>query len=209
MMESACSDASIWVYVYLGDFFFFQAEDGIRDDLVTGVQTCALPIYLRAGRQCRLDGGVIGVRHGRLPRGIRDARRQDHQIPGSGLAVRAEERAAADAGARRQRVERRDLEDRRSHSGVRRHPGRGVGAEGGGGVGGARGGGAQGGRREGGGRAEAWAGGVGFFISLDPRPAAGRGVRGGGGRLAFLVRWLRRPLPPVLFGCLWARRARV
>src|SRR5207244_7029997 len=29
--------------------FFFQAEDGIRDDLVTGVQTCALPIYLRSG----------------------------------------------------------------------------------------------------------------------------------------------------------------
>src|SRR2546425_1851507 len=28
-------------------FFFFQAEDGIRDKLVTGVQTCALPIYVR------------------------------------------------------------------------------------------------------------------------------------------------------------------
>src|SRR5438552_14879563 len=28
-------------------FFFFQAEDGIRDDLVTGVQTCALPISYR------------------------------------------------------------------------------------------------------------------------------------------------------------------
>ena len=27
-------------------FFFFQAEDGIRDSPVTGVQTCALPIYL-------------------------------------------------------------------------------------------------------------------------------------------------------------------
>src|SRR5207244_5789211 len=27
--------------------FFFQAEDGIRDDLVTGVQTCALPILVR------------------------------------------------------------------------------------------------------------------------------------------------------------------
>src|SRR5207247_4201930 len=26
--------------------FFFQAEDGIRDPLVTGVQTCALPILL-------------------------------------------------------------------------------------------------------------------------------------------------------------------
>src|SRR2546425_2105878 len=27
--------------------FFFQAEDGIRDKLVTGVQTCALPISIR------------------------------------------------------------------------------------------------------------------------------------------------------------------
>ena len=26
-------------------YFFFQAEDGIRDWSVTGVQTCALPIY--------------------------------------------------------------------------------------------------------------------------------------------------------------------
>src|SRR5438552_9419187 len=34
-------------------FFFFQAEDGIRDDLVTGVQTCALPI-LAAGYATRL-----------------------------------------------------------------------------------------------------------------------------------------------------------
>src|SRR5437879_9510113 len=31
-------------------FFFFQAEDGIRDTSVTGVQTCALPIYL--GKTC-------------------------------------------------------------------------------------------------------------------------------------------------------------
>src|SRR5216683_4910634 len=29
-------------------FFFFQAEDGIRDLIVTGVQTCALPIWRRA-----------------------------------------------------------------------------------------------------------------------------------------------------------------
>src|SRR5207245_7910958 len=29
---------------------FFQAEDGIRDATVTGVQTCALPIYLEAVR---------------------------------------------------------------------------------------------------------------------------------------------------------------
>src|SRR5206468_7488290 len=29
-------------------FFFFQAEDGIRDLIVTGVQTCALPISMLA-----------------------------------------------------------------------------------------------------------------------------------------------------------------
>src|SRR2546423_4839163 len=39
-------------------FFFFQAEDGIRDKLVTGVQTCALPIWrqrvnLGPARLCR------------------------------------------------------------------------------------------------------------------------------------------------------------
>src|SRR5256885_2447339 len=36
-------------------FFFFQAEDGIRDYKVTGVQTCALPIFPRARlrRSCR------------------------------------------------------------------------------------------------------------------------------------------------------------
>src|SRR5256885_10553717 len=31
------------------NFFFFQAEDGIRDYKVTGVQTCALPISLNSG----------------------------------------------------------------------------------------------------------------------------------------------------------------
>src|SRR5258706_6976387 len=32
-------------------FFFFQAEDGIRDWSVTGVQTCALPIYSESGNR--------------------------------------------------------------------------------------------------------------------------------------------------------------
>src|SRR5256886_10245031 len=32
-------------------FFFFQAEDGIRDLTVTGVQTCALPIFVGATRR--------------------------------------------------------------------------------------------------------------------------------------------------------------
>src|SRR5438034_5641088 len=34
-------------------FFFFQAEDGIRDHCVTGVQTCALPIL------CRFEAGIL------------------------------------------------------------------------------------------------------------------------------------------------------
>src|SRR2546429_1233754 len=34
---------------YVAFFFFFQAEDGIRDVAVTGVQTCALPIFEQAG----------------------------------------------------------------------------------------------------------------------------------------------------------------
>src|SRR5260221_12434659 len=33
--------------MYTSCFFFFQAEDGIRDHCVTGVQTCALPIFAR------------------------------------------------------------------------------------------------------------------------------------------------------------------
>src|SRR3989441_5094593 len=42
-------------------FFFFQAEDGIRDKLVTGVQTCALPIW-KAGLAVEMYG--IGVAAG-------------------------------------------------------------------------------------------------------------------------------------------------
>ena len=38
-------DFCFFFFMLLFFFFFFQAEDGIRDDLVTGVQTCALPIY--------------------------------------------------------------------------------------------------------------------------------------------------------------------
>src|SRR2546426_6131142 len=36
--------------IFPSGVFFFQAEDGIRDYKVTGVQTCALPIFQRAGQ---------------------------------------------------------------------------------------------------------------------------------------------------------------
>src|SRR3989454_10490994 len=35
-------------------FFFFQAEDGIRDYKVTGVQTCALPIWVKESNRLEL-----------------------------------------------------------------------------------------------------------------------------------------------------------
>src|SRR6266496_4556591 len=37
-------------------FFFFQAEDGIRDLYVTGVQTCALPILIPIDLRLVVDG---------------------------------------------------------------------------------------------------------------------------------------------------------
>src|SRR2546422_2140245 len=45
-------------------FFFFQAEDGIRDVAVTGVQTCALPIFDRLNRgSLRGTAREIGERY--------------------------------------------------------------------------------------------------------------------------------------------------
>src|SRR5260370_9315467 len=47
-----------WSSYQLHDFvfFFFQAEDGIRDSSVTGVQTCALPICNENGLHVRKSG---------------------------------------------------------------------------------------------------------------------------------------------------------
>src|SRR2546429_3593509 len=50
--------------VELLDVFFFQAEDGIRDVAVTGVQTCALPIFaglpmvVRVAQRAGLSGAT-------------------------------------------------------------------------------------------------------------------------------------------------------
>src|SRR5690625_6756866 len=62
-------------------YFFFQAEDGIRDGHVTGVQTCALPIAF-FGEVNELEGEV---RNGKLqtPVGSVDAR----QLPEGSRAL--------------------------------------------------------------------------------------------------------------------------
>src|SRR2546421_276474 len=46
--------------------FFFQAEDGIRDLIVTGVQTCALPILNRILRSPQVEMNVRGDMHSRV-----------------------------------------------------------------------------------------------------------------------------------------------
>src|SRR2546430_15223080 len=50
-----------WIF-----FFFFQAEDGIRDLTVTGVQTCALPIARERWGRGAVGGEPVG-RVGQVP----------------------------------------------------------------------------------------------------------------------------------------------
>src|SRR2546430_4972756 len=63
MYRDACLSAPAVIMAILF-IFFFQAEDGIRDLTVTGVQTCALPICVRSapGAPTQLEG----------PRGVDD-----------------------------------------------------------------------------------------------------------------------------------------
>src|SRR3989454_7637341 len=125
-------------------FFFFQAEDGIRDYKVTGVQTCALPISdANPWRWLRSRRRTAGARE--LPErgdGSRDAdRRQGHHAARDPAAWgRGGDSRLAAAGRRRdtlldpiERVGRRGMGRRReppragtAPSARDRRPGRGV-----------------------------------------------------------------------------------
>src|SRR5690606_39733053 len=85
---------------------FFQAEDGIRDFHVTGVQTCALPILV-AAVQRGLDGQRIAHPEGE-PRPWRDVHAARAPDPG------AERRAPAATQLRRPLAEEREQRERRS-----------------------------------------------------------------------------------------------
>src|SRR5438552_6595899 len=77
--------------------FFFQAEDGIRDDLVTGVQTCALPIWEAAdgnpSKFSRPQNTIRAYNSGTFPRpaeGTKEDVMQNQRYRGSrGRAVAA------------------------------------------------------------------------------------------------------------------------
>src|SRR5690606_40348345 len=86
-------------------FFFFQAEDGIRDFHVTGVQTCALPIFTdfrggdagkrSAGGEADSGGG------GADSPGASDAAKPAADAPAAGASARSEERRVGKEGRSR------------------------------------------------------------------------------------------------------------
>src|SRR5438270_8727883 len=83
----------VWWIIYLIIFFFFQAEDGIRDLTVTGVQTCALPICRPQPRQrLRLDEAAPGGLRQRPHARQADARRRCAHRPVRTRRGRSEER---------------------------------------------------------------------------------------------------------------------
>src|SRR5206468_8276606 len=86
-----------YIFVIISFFFFFQAEDGIRDLIVTGVQTCALPILIiaaatpsnepveLAGEISRAKGrvivvGAIGLNIPRKPFYDRELRSEERRV---------------------------------------------------------------------------------------------------------------------------------
>src|ERR1035437_10480512 len=81
-------------------FFFFQAEDGIRDIGVTGVQTCALPIWGPRSQPVRWwwhPGSAPGRpvhRDGAEPRRGADPVRGPHPTPAPGRRFRPTGRGA-------------------------------------------------------------------------------------------------------------------
>src|SRR2546427_4883487 len=101
----ACSNRPTLSHVAPVDvsLFFFQAEDGIRDLTVTGVQTCALPICLGGGdvlfalRRLRIEprGGHVLAHDGdeRQPKSLIEVGHKliPRHVP-RGLRVRSEER---------------------------------------------------------------------------------------------------------------------
>src|SRR5690606_40323131 len=99
-------------------FFFFQAEDGIRDFHVTGVQTCALPILLKRAADegaAALDGaklanlGVAGETIAASAARLKAAERGVLVLTGAALTradARSEERRVGRAGRSRGAAER-------------------------------------------------------------------------------------------------------
>src|SRR3712207_3593592 len=103
-------------------FFFFQAEDGIRDIGVTGVQTCALPIFIREKHDAaqaeieklrllirQLQRGRFGRRSERLDPDQLQLGLEDLEQTAAAAEAAQEELAARNSTPRAPRVRRRNL----------------------------------------------------------------------------------------------------
>src|SRR5436309_1889106 len=103
-------------------FFFFQAEDGIRDFHVTGVQTCALPIFRRVSPKTRRlrvpDHRAVSSRRSRRGQHFRQVVRHDGihaDAPDAHLGRSEERRVGKECRARwareHERKRKREKED--------------------------------------------------------------------------------------------------
>src|SRR5687768_18102360 len=84
-------------------FFFFQAEDGIRDVAVTGVQTCALPIWSAHHKQSARVTVICSARAILPDRAAKFGHRQNDNVshPVTEKIGRASCRKSVDLGGRR------------------------------------------------------------------------------------------------------------
>src|SRR5256886_5204098 len=105
-----------WVRVRGVGFFFFQAEDGIRDLTVTGVQTCALPIYLWRSCENRALGAILE----------RAAAVNNQSLAGDEFRTREKHYGVGDVARCAGAAQRRELD--KGGLPVRRIPGHGDGA---------------------------------------------------------------------------------
>src|SRR5438128_10591021 len=104
-------------------FFFFQAEDGIRDATVTGVQTCALPIYYRAGAfhrgwGLRIDHILLTPALAARCHAVEIDRDERKEIGRASCRERVEISVVAVAEKKNKIEEKRRRADRRQNAGV-------------------------------------------------------------------------------------------
>src|SRR5438034_11723314 len=81
--------------------FFFQAEDGIRDHCVTGVQTCALPICAPVWRNRSLGPPLKGLATGKIA-GAGGSPRRPHRSEERRVGKEGRSRRGADHEERKE-----------------------------------------------------------------------------------------------------------
>src|SRR5689334_23938440 len=97
MVRKGLRDPRFHSVRYRRSIFFFQAEDGIRDGTVTGVQTCALPIS-SPGRGAS-PGGHVWMHESDSEHDLAPAPYRSPTPPGISVWTQFSNRAAPSSGA--------------------------------------------------------------------------------------------------------------